>query len=241
MTPNLKIRSVQKEWMETEDLNFEEYSGVLEQIAKLSRLSFSYHLFENFIEKVIRKSQRSDLHLLEVGSGSGDLVNHLSRWGKRKGYDLFFTGVDLHPFSQKIARQKLKDSTNTQFVSEDIFNYRPKRPVDISYCSFVTHHFSPDDIVKFLMWLENHSRLGWLVHDIHRHYLPYYFMGAFTKLLHFHPMIVHDSQLSVSRSFLKEDWQRIVCQSGLDLNQVSISWRFPFKYCVERCKPILSM
>jgi hypothetical protein len=48
--------------------------------------------------------------------------------------------------------------------------------------------------------MEETARKGWLIYDLQRHPVPYYFITLMGKLTRLHPMVIHDGRISVARS-----------------------------------------
>jgi hypothetical protein len=52
-----------------------------------------------------------------------------------------------------------------------------------------------------------------------------------------HPFVQHDGPVSIARSFVPEDWQRMCAAAGLDANDIAIRAFAPAHLCVARRKP----
>jgi hypothetical protein len=115
----------------------------------------------------------------------------------------------------------------------DVFETRMAKP-DFIVSSIVTHHMRDAEIVAFLRLMEARSSRGWFVNDLHRHWIAYYGFTAFSALMRWHPFVRHDGPLSVARSFVRADWERLLADSGV--RAAEIRWRFPFRICVGRIK-----
>ena len=50
---------------------------------------------------------------------------------------------------------------------------------------------------------------GWFINDLSRAAIPYYFFQIFSKLARLHSFVQHDGPISIARSFVLEDWQRM--------------------------------
>jgi hypothetical protein len=59
---------------------------------------------------------------------------------------------------------------------------------------------------------------------------------VFSKLAGLHPFVQHDGPVSIARSFVPKDWQRMCSAAGLDLRAVSIRPSWPARLCVSRRK-----
>ncbi len=98
-------------------------------------------------------------------------------------------------------------------------------------CSLFTHHLTDDALLRFLRWIDDRARIGWLVSDLHRHWLPWGFVWLAVRALRMHPMVVHDSTVSIARGFTRTEWRRLLEASGVP---ASVRWAFPFRWLVSR-------
>ena len=49
------------------------------------------------------------------------------------------------------------------------------------------------------------------------------------RLMRFSPMVIHDSTVSIARSFVRADWERLLAEAGV---QAELRWVFPFRWNV---------
>jgi hypothetical protein len=66
--------------------------------------------------------------------------------------------------------------------------------------------------------MEQYAELGWFINDLSRAAIPYYSFQIFSKLARLHPFVQHDGPISIARSFVMEDWQRM-CAAAVLLYQ----------------------
>jgi hypothetical protein len=84
--------------------------------------------------------------------------------------------------------------------------------------------------------MEVRARLGWFVNDLHRKTFPYHAFRVISRLLPFHAFVRHDGPVSIRRSFLAEDWQRMCAEARLPMKEFSIREYRPARLCVGRIK-----
>ena len=82
-----------------------------------------------------------------------------------------------------------------------VFSYTPAEPVDFIVSSQVTHHFTDEQVVNLVAWLEEHATHGWHIADLHRHAMPYYAFPVLCRLMGWHRIIRRDGTISIARSF----------------------------------------
>ncbi len=125
---------------------------------------------------------------------------------------------------------------NIRWVHGDAYSYEPVEGIDVVLSSLLTHHLAEAEIVQFLGWMERTARQGWFVNDLHRMAFPYKAFELLVKVIPFHPFVQNDGLVSIRRSFLVEDWQRLCAEASLPMPQVVIREYWPARLCVGRVK-----
>ena len=155
------------------------------------------------------------LTLVDVGCGYGDLLRAIRRWSRKRGLAIRLVGVDLSRETIDIARAATDDADQIEYRVGDVFDYRAAEPVDFVVSSLLTHHFSDAMIVSFLRWMETTARKGWLIYDLQRHVVPYFFIGLMGKLTSLHRIVIHDGRISVARSLTRAEWRQHIASAGI--------------------------
>lgn len=233
-------RSVQPEIMDAEELDGETFGACMAYLAKVNRLTFAYRPTLRFFEELARSGRPSPkraVSVLDVGSGSGDMLRAIHTWAARRWIRLDLTGLDRNPLSARVARQQTPSDRPIQFVTADVFDYRPAMPVDIVISSLFTHHLDPAMLARFIAWMEANAAIGWFVNDIRRHPIPYHLFAMATRALGFHRIVRHDGMVSIARSFDVADWRAALDGAGIPSGAARIVPFFPFRLCVARVKP----
>ncbi|MGH9589956.1 MAG: methyltransferase domain-containing protein [Terracidiphilus sp.] len=177
------------------------------------------------------------IHILDVGCGYGDGLRRVERWVHARGVKVELTGLDLSEDTIGIAAEATPRTSGIRWIAGNIFTYKPDKPVHMVISSLFTHHLAEADVIRFLRWMELHAVLGWFVNDLSRHPTPYYIFCAFSRAMKFHPYVQHDGPVSIARSFVHEDWQRMCTGAGLKERDVTIRGFTPGRLCVGRRKP----
>lgn len=223
-------RSSQPELMDTETVSFEQFRQCLRELEIINHWTHAYRPTLRWLKQVSRRYPLSVI--LDVGSGGGDMLRRVVR--HRAGYSAGtkLVGIDLNPWSTKAA-DAWSEGVPIHYETGDIFDFEPTRRADVIISSLFTHHLSDDQLVTFLRWMESHATVGWFINDLHRHWLPFYFIKAATHLLSRNRLIKHDAAVSVGRAFTRADWLRLLDAAAIPADRVRIRWHFPFRYCVE--------
>ena len=175
--------------------------------------------------------------ILDVACGYGDGLRKIEQWARKRGIAVELTGLELNADATVIAAEATSASSRIRWVTADVFTYVPPHSVHLVISSLFTHHLSEDNIVRLLQWMERHAGLGWFIHDLSRAAIPYYSFQIFSKLARLHPFVQHDGPISIARSFVMEDWQRMCTAAGLKDQDVIIESFAPARLCVSRRKP----
>ena len=232
-------RSGQAEMMDAEDISFEDFQNCLHGLEIVNSCVLAYRPTLHWLTKTLRGiNPREPISRLDVGSGGGGMLRKIRKWARRDGREIGLTGIDLNPWSKKAAESFTPSDASIQFETCDIFSIDPDRTADLIISSVFTHHLTDNEIVKFLQWMDRHATRGWFINDLHRHPVPFYFVRYAMRVLRAGPMIAHDGPISVARAFTAADWRSLIAEAGIPVEQVRISWFFPFRYCVAKAQRV---
>jgi len=230
-------RNALSELMDSNDTDFTTFRACLVDLSKVNRLTLAYGPTLQFFERLTicgRLPQDRTISIVDVGSGSGDMLRKIDFWAARRGFKVDLVGVDLNPWSAQTAQDLTGTGRPIRFITANIFDYLPAKPVDIVISSLFTHHLSDSSVIEFLAWMEAKARIGWFVNDLHRHVLPYHLFRALSRALRFHEFVQHDGPVSIARAFSAADWNRLL--ETANVPAADIRRRFPFRLCVSRVK-----
>lgn len=226
-------RSTQSELMDTEDVGFALFHECLQQLETVNILSLAYRPTLCWLGQMLR-DERPDatVSVLDVGSGGGDMLRRIWKWMRRRKLNGDLTGVDLNPLSTQSAEQVTPADTHIRYETSNIFAFDPSRQFDfIISCNF-THHLTEAELIRFIQWMESHASRGWFINDLHRHWLPYYFIKTVFSALPFNRMMRSDGPISITRAFRAAEWDHILDAAGIPAARRSVQWFFPFRYVV---------
>ena len=236
-TIDFSRRSSQLELMDTEDCGVAEFEACLVDLAKVNRATFAYRPTFAWLDRVVRDRRSSEpLRIVDCGSGYGDMLRKIDAWARHRGIEVELTGVDLNPWSRAAASKATDPSRPIRWVTTDLFDYRPDKPIDIVLSSLFTHHLTDDQVVGFVTWMEATAQVGWFVNDLHRHPLPYYVFRLWSRLARWHRFVQNDGPISITRAFVPADWHRLLARAGIPEGAAKVSRVFPFRLCVGRVK-----
>src|SRR5688572_4540570 len=210
--PDFSIRSNQMEIMD--DLNCA--GSVLDQTlheleiinAWLGGNAITINALDNIVQD---QPSIQELVIADLGCGSGDMLRIVYNWGKKKNIRLKLIGIDANPAVISFARKNLHLFPQIEFEVMDIFSSRFRQTsYDIVIGTLFYHHFTNDELTKFFYHLKQQTRLGFIINDIHRHWLAYFSIKFLTNTFSKSAMVKYDAPLSVLRAFKKKELELIL-------------------------------
>jgi SAM-dependent methyltransferase len=229
--PDFGQRSRVPELMDTESIGFEDFRACLVDLAQVNLLTLAHRPTLAYLRRLTAEAD-GPLHIVDVGSGHGDMLRAVEAWAAREGIALHLTGLDINPWSARAAREAGGRTSRIDWVTADLFAWAPSRPIDVVISSLFTHHLDDLALVRFLGWMETTARRGWFVNDLLRHSLAYHGFSALARLARWHRFVRHDGPVSVSRAFTRGDWRAFLGEARIEGARLE-SW-FPYRLCVAR-------
>lgn len=233
MAIDFSRRSREDELMDTEPVPFEEFRDCLVDLARVNRLTFAYRPTVAFFDELlpIARGLGRPMRIVDAGSGYGDMLRRIADWARANEVDVELAGVDLNPWSAKAAAESTAGD-DIDWVTGDLFDYRPEGGIDVVVSSLFTHHLSDEAVVRFLSWMDETAQVGWFVNDLHRHRVPYHFFRHFAKLAGFHRFVQHDGPVSIARAFTEADWRAFLRRA--EVAGAQVRWWMPFRITVGK-------
>jgi len=218
------------EWMDG-DCTYEEFRDCLRSLRRINRWLLGYRPTLSWLDRLPRDS-REPVHIVDVGSGGGDLLCEIAMWCKKRGIAVRLTGIDLNPYATRAATESIPTELGISWVTADAMRYRSGHKVDVVVSSLMTHHLEDEEIVALLRWLESTVQIGWFINDLERSERS---LRMF-RWVKWHPMVRHDGPVSFQRAFRSEDWRRLLTEAEIPQDAVTVEhWR-PGRLCVGRWK-----
>lgn len=233
---DLSRRSTRPELMDTEEVGFEEFQHCLRDLRRINLCTLAYRPTLTWLDRVVKRTGRSRLRILDVGFGYGDMLREIHRWAGRRGVEVELSGVDLNPWSARAAGLATPPDAGIDYRVGDLFDLPGSHHADVVISALFTHHLEDESLVRFLRWMEDRAGLGWFSNDLHRHAISHAFARAMVATLPVNRLVVHDAPLSVARAFTRADWERVIAEAGFAPGEVSVEWFTPFRYGVGRIK-----
>lgn len=226
---NLAIRSQEQELMDSPDLSAHEYRAVMDDLAKVNRLTGTVRPTLEFLERAV--GSRSSFRLLDVGFGEGAMLRAIARWARERRIACELVGVDLNPSGVPAARAATDPNDPIAYRTGD---YVDCGDWDVIISSLVAHHMGHGELLRFLRYMEAHAEVAWFSSDLHRHPVAYVGFLALSKVMRWHPIVCHDGGLSIARSYTPREWRALVDEAGV--REAVVYRAVPFRVCVEHIR-----
>lgn len=228
----LAERAIADELMDAGDLDAGTFSDVMHDLAKVNTITMARRPTMAFLDRIAsRKSV--PLRILDVGFGDGDMLRAIARWASRRHVATELVGIDLNPRSLEAARAATPPDMAIDWRIGDYADLAGQE-WDAVISSLVAHHMTHEQLIAFLRFMENEAAEGWFVNDLHRHGFAYLGFPLLATLMRWHPIVRHDGQLSIARSYRPREWPPILAEAGI--TEARVFRAFPFRLCVERLR-----
>ncbi len=217
------------------DCSYEEFRGCLQSLEQINRWLLGYRPALAWLERLPR-GLRDPVHIVDVGSGGGDLLRQIAGWARRRGIAVQLTGIDLNPYAARAAAEFTPKGFGIAWVTGDALGYWPQKPVDIVVSSLTAHHLEDEEIVALLRWMEATARRGWFINDLERSERACRMFGWVAGVVGWHRFVRHDGPVSFRRAFREEDWVRLLAMAEVPREAVTLEHWLPGRLCVGRWK-----
>ena len=215
--------------------SYEDFRGCLRSLEQVNRWLLGYRPTLAWLKR-LPHGLHDPLHIVDVGSGGGDLLRQIAGWARRRGIAVQLTGIDLNPYAARAAAESTPKALGIAWVTSNALVYQPEEPVDIVVSSLTAHHLEDCEIVALLRWMEATAQAGWFINDLERSERSCRMFGWVDRMMRWHRFVRHDGPVSFRRAFRKEDWVRLLAAAEVPQQAVTVQhWR-PGRLCVGRWK-----
>jgi 2-polyprenyl-3-methyl-5-hydroxy-6-metoxy-1,4-benzoquinol methylase len=246
----LTARAIAEELMDADDLDAGTYAAVVHDLAKVNTLTvarrptikFLAAVRQRLVIKRLAALQKNDetlrhrlgpirMKILDVGFGDGDMLRSIGRWAARNAVDATLVGIDLNPRSALAANEATPADLKIDYRTGDYADLA-RDGWDVIVSSLVAHHMTHDQLVAFIRFMDAEAQAGWFINDLHRHGFAYLGFPLLATIMRWHPIVRHDGQLSIARSYRPHEWPAILDEAGV--SGATVSRNFPFRLCVSK-------
>jgi ubiquinone/menaquinone biosynthesis C-methylase UbiE len=238
MFARFRQRSLELEHLDKGDYTAAEYEGCIVELQRVNRwLGDASALRDSLLTEIGKRNLRG-FSVVDVGAGSGELLQVVADWARKDSRKAQLTGVELNARSAKAIAERATAFPEITAVRGDAFQLPfVDDQFDYALCSLFTHHFKSADVVAILRELSRVSSRGIYVIDLHRHPVAYFFYTTIGRLFLHNRLIREDGALSILRSFTPGELTTLAERAGL--KDVKVTRRFPYRLVLSASSPLL--
>jgi 2-polyprenyl-3-methyl-5-hydroxy-6-metoxy-1,4-benzoquinol methylase len=225
----LAMRTIAEELMDADDLDADIYSAVVHDLARVNTLTLARRPTLNFLDKLA--PQPGAIRILDVGFGDGDMLRAIASWARKRDQRVELVGIDLNPRSAPAAQASTPADMAIDYRTGDYADLAGER-WDLIVSSLVAHHMTHTQLIDFLRFMDREAARGWFVNDLHRHGFAWMGFALLAQLMRWHPIVRHDGQLSIARSYRPAEWPPILAEAAI--TGANVARIFPFRLCVAK-------
>lgn len=221
-------RSYQKELLDRDDIPFEDIERNMRELDFINTWLGGHAISIQGLQQLIKGRQR--VTICEIGCGGGDNLRVLSRYCQRKNIEVKVIGIDNNAHCIAVAREKWEGG-NAEWVHSDYRNvlFADNQP-DIIFSSLFCHHFTDEELVFMLNWMDCGAKVGWYINDLQRHQIAWYAIHWLTRWLSRSYLVKNDAPLSVLRGFTRGEWEQSLQKARVA--PASIQWKWAFRWLI---------
>jgi SAM-dependent methyltransferase len=202
----------------------------LKELDFINRILGGHKISLSGIEKLVTDKNKQ-YHLVDLGCGSGDFMKFAAQWARKSGYQMRFTGVDKNPDAIRFLEKHCKDYPEISGVASDYKDFlKSNGSVDIVHSSLFCHHLNDEELAGLLDYMKNQLNTGFVINDLHRHWISYYGVYLITHLLKGSVLSKNDGPVSVLRAFKGSEFHTFLQKAGI--KDYSLNWKWAFRYLV---------
>lgn len=168
------------------------------------------------------------LHLLDLGCGGGDSLLSFQKFALKNDLKIRLNGLDINPNAISYAKKRCNAYGEFEWLQQG-FEEIEGNSFDIIHCSLFLHHFYNQELNSLTDLLFS-ARKGFIVNDLHRHFLAYHSISALTQLFSRSYLVKNDARLSVAKGFSRKELEELFpARTGWE---IKIEWKWAFRWLI---------
>jgi 2-polyprenyl-3-methyl-5-hydroxy-6-metoxy-1,4-benzoquinol methylase len=182
--------------------------------------------------KKLLSDQSKVYTIVDIGCGGGDVLLYIARWARKNNFRVQLIGVDKNEDAIDYVNKKYYAYPEIIGIVSDYKDFLNSNPqIDVIHCSLFCHHLTNEELKELFACMHKKARAGFIINDLHRHWIAYYSILFLTRLLKGSSLVKNDAPLSVLRGFKKKEllqlWKEAVAGS------IEIRWKWAFRYLMS--------
>lgn len=166
--------------------------------------------------RLLQKHRLQRATILDIGTGSADIPQRLIGRAAQQNIAVSIIALDNNFRHLTVARQDMNNAPGVLLLQADGFHLPlPDNSVDVVITSLFLHHFRPPQIVQLLREFHRVARIGWVINDLVRHYVPLIFFRLTWPIFARSYITRHDGTASILRSYTVKEMRDIAVATGI--------------------------
>lgn len=228
-------RSEELEIIDEGGLDFGQYRKAFEDIKRVNRYLGGKSALTRHLFPMMRQVAQRRITILDVGTGTADIPLAIARWAEANRADVRIVALDNEPFALKLASMEVARYPQISLLRGDALALPfQDGAFDFVVSSLFLHHLPADIAARALKDFDRVARAGFIVNDLHRHPIAYYFIKWSGRLFSKSEYFRNDAPLSVLRGFQREDLEELKARLGGQ--GISIHRHFPYRIVLVKRK-----
>lgn len=220
----LKYRSYQKELLDGDNIPFEDIKENMEELNIINTLLGGHAITLQGFEELV--SNHKKITVCEIGCGGGDNLVAIAKWCLQHHIEVTCIGIDLKIECIEVASKRPELKGISSWIAHDYAGIKFDSKPGIIFSSLFCHHFTDEELVRQLQWMQENSTIGFFINDLQRSLVAYLSISILTQLFSSSYLVKHDAPVSVSRGFLKNEWVNLCKLAGIRHSQIQWKWAF---------------
>lgn len=230
MSNKFTLRSIQKEMLDETSIARPLLFKNLKELDFLNRRIGGHHISLEGLKRLITDHHKI-YHVVDLGCGSGDTLKVFADWSRLNHFKVVFTGVDMNANAIDYLNVHCIGYQEISGVCADYKDYLNSYVnIDIVHCSLFCHHLNDDELMSLFNYFRLHVKTGFIVNDLQRHWLAYYAVWLFTRMLNGTVLSKNDGPISVLRGFKSEELSYLL--TNANIMDYSIQKAMMFRFLV---------
>jgi 2-polyprenyl-3-methyl-5-hydroxy-6-metoxy-1,4-benzoquinol methylase len=225
---DLSVRSYEPELLDGQDIPFDDIERNMHELNIINTYLGGHDITVQGLRQILQG--RKEVTVCEIGCGGGDNLLAIKKWCDKQNIEITCVGIDINPDCIRIAKSKFSDHRSSFIASDYRSHVFANTKPDIIFSSLFCHHFNNAELVSMLHWMDSNCDLGFFINDLHRHFLAYHSIKILTSLFSKSYLVKNDAPLSVSRGFVRREWEQLLEQSGI--HHYSLRWKWAFRWLI---------
>lgn len=200
----------------------------LRELDILNRTTGGHAISLKGIRQLITDQQKI-YHVVDLGCGSGDALKAIADWARLNNFRVRLTGVDMNVDAIEYLKIHCADYPEITGIVADYRDYLNKNEsIDIVHCALFCHHLKDDELLLLFIYFRQNAKTGFIINDLHRHWLAYYSAWLFTRLLNCTKLAKNDGPVSVLRGFKLDELTILLDKAIVRNYSIQKEWVFRF-------------